>query len=252
MNSTAVALVSFACILGGTLLGLSLSKMLPADHLGQDSKEAVKIGAGMISMMAALVLGLLVSSAKQNFDSTNDAIVQGSAKIILLDRLLASYGPETKDLREHMRQGVEATIAMLWPEENDPESMSHFEKATAMEQVAQKIRELNPQTDAQRIIQEEAQDLCRELLLLRWLQIEQAQSSLPVLFLAVLLFWLSMLYISFGLFAPRNLTVITAMFIGALSLATAMFLILEMNRPMEGIIKASSAPMRKALEHLGR
>ena len=94
--------------------------------------------------------------------------------------------------------------------------------------------------------------ICTELLLSRWVQIEQAQVGLPIPFLIILLFWLTMLYMSFGLLAPRNYTVITAMFVGALALATALFLILEMNRPMQGTIKVSSAPMRKALEYIGR
>jgi hypothetical protein len=117
MNSTVIALVSVACIFGGTLVGLILRKLLPADHLSTESKDAVKVGAGMISMMSALVLGLLVSSAKQSFDSTNAALVQGGAKVILLDRLLASYGPEAKELREQLQQGLAASIELLWPEE---------------------------------------------------------------------------------------------------------------------------------------
>ena len=252
MNSTVIALVSVACIFGGTLLGLALRKILPADHLSTDSKDAVKVGAGMISMMSALVLGLLVSSAKQNFDSANSAVVQGGARVILLDRVLASYGPESKALRVELRQGVAAMIELMWPEERLENPMSVFERAPLMEQVQRKIRELEPQSDTQRRLQEQALDICNEILLSRWVQIEQAQTTLPTPFLVILLFWLTMLYMSFGLIAPRNVTVLTVMFVGALALATALFLILEMDRPMAGTIKVSSAPMRKALEHLGR
>ncbi len=251
MNSTVIALVSIACIFGGTLVGLAIRRILPADHLSEESRDAVKVGAGMVSMMAALVLGLLVSSAKQHFDSTNTAIVEGGARIILLDRLLANYGAESKELREDLRQGVASTIQLLWPEEPRQESLRTFEKATMIEVLAQRIRELEPQNEAQRALQQQAVNICSELMLSRWLQIEQAQTSLPIQFIVILLFWLTMLYMSFGLLAPRNPTVITAMFVGALSLATALFLILEMNRPMDGSIKASSAPMHKALEHLG-
>lgn len=206
----------------------------------------------MITMMSALVLGLLVSSAKSTFDSANDAIVEASAKVILLDRVLAAYGPESKELREHLRRGVATRFQLLWPEEHFQDGLGAFEKSLLLERLLQEIRGLTPQGDVQRALQQQAVGLCNEMLLTRWLQIEQAQTALPTPFLVILLFWLTMLYLSFGLLAPRNLTVITAMFIGALSLATALFLILEMNRPMEGVIKASSGPMRKALEHLGR
>ena len=254
MTSTMIALISLACIFSGTLLGLTLSRILPKHHLSDDSKDAVKIGAGMISMMAALVLGLLVSSAKSNFDSTNTAITQAGAKVILLDRDLASFGPESREVRVGLRQAVATMLAALWPEEKGPtdSAMNALEHATTLEQLLDRIRALRPQSDAQRAVQTHALQLGNDLLLIRWLQIEQAQVGLPIAFLIVVLFWLTMLYTSFGLLAPRNATVISVMFIGALALATALFLIMEMNRPMAGTIKISSGPMRKALEHLGR
>ena len=253
MSGTIIALISFGCIFSGTLLGLAVRRMLPAEHLSDESKDAVKVGAGMISMMAALVLGLLVSSAKSNFDSTNAAITQSGAKIILIDRLLARYGPETKEVRESLRQSVEAGLKMLWPEKGSPEAgLRSYERNVPMEMLLEKMRALKPQTETQRDVLARAQDLAHEVLLSRWLQIEQAQIALPMAFLVILLFWLTLLYTSFGLLAPRNATVITMMFLGALALATAMFLIVEMSHPMAGAIKVSSGPMRKALEHLGR
>ncbi len=254
MTGTGIAVVTTGCIFGGTLIGLALSRFIPDHHLKDDSKDAVKVGAGMISMMAALVLGLLVSSAKSKFDSTNAAITESSAKIILVDRILARYGPETQEVRNFLRQNVAASLELLWPEEApvSDEQMKAFERSPTMEVVLEKIRGLQPKTDAQRAAIQEAQKLCQEILFTRWLQIEQAQSTLPLAFVVVLLFWLTMLYVSFGLFAPRNATVLTVMFVGALALATAMFLIIEMNRPMSGAIKVSSGPIRKALEHIGR
>ncbi len=250
MNGMALAVGSAVCIFSGTLLGLGLRRVVPQHHLSDDSKDAVKLGAGMISMMAALVLGLLVSSAKSNFDSTTKAITEGGAKVILIDRLLASYGPETKEIREYLRASVAASISMLWPEEHPTASMLVFERVAPMERVLEKVRELKPQTETQRAVLDRVQALVHEILLTRWIQIEQAQTTLPLAFLVILLFWLTMLYTTFGLFAPRNATVITVLFVGALALATAVFLIVEMSHPMQGAMKVSSGPMRKALEHL--
>lgn len=204
-------------------------------------------------MMSALVLGLLVSSAKNNFDSTTAAITQGGAKVIVLDRLLMNYGPETQELRVHLRQNLAATIELLWPEEGPADSaLDRFERAKALDRLLVKLRELHPQTEAQRAIQSQALQLSNEMLMSRWVQIEQAQTTLPGVFVVILLFWLTMLYLCFGLLAPRNATVITAMLIATLAVATAMFLIFEMSRPMAGIIKVPSGPMRKALEVISR
>ena len=253
MSPTILALIAVACIFGGTLLGLVLRRLLPADHLSADSKEVVKLTAGMISVMAALVLGLLLSASKSKFDSTTDAVTQSGARIILLDRVLASYGSESNELRADLRRGVVEAIEMLWPEDGSGDSrLSALERAHGMEELLAKLRALTPRTDAQRAAQAQALQIGNELLLTRWLQIEQAQVVLPTLYLVILLFWLTMLYMSFGLLAPGNPTAIAMMFIGAVSLATALFLILEMNDPMNGVIKVSSGPMRKALEHIGQ
>jgi hypothetical protein len=253
MTGIGIALVTAACVFGGALLGLELRRIVPGPHLQDESKDAVKVGAGMISLMAALVLGLLVGSAKSKFDSATAAMIEGGAKAILLDRALANYGPEAKPLREALRESVASSLELLWPEEGLSEAtLKAFERRANLEQVMASVGKLQPQTDAQRGLREDAQKLCQDLLFIRWLQIEQAQADLPLAFLVILLFWLTTLHLSFGLLAPRNATVLSMMFISALALATAMYLIVEMNRPMSGAIKVSSGPIRKALEHLGR
>ena len=142
MSSLAIGLISAGCIFGGALLGLFLQGLLPEHHLRDTSKDTVKVVAGMIATLSALVLGLLVGSAKSSFDATNTAIIQSGAKIILLDRVLAAYGPETKDVREQLRRAVAAGIEMFWPEEKTPGSgMTAFEKTNAMENIQEKLRD---------------------------------------------------------------------------------------------------------------
>src|SRR5437762_5855601 len=252
-SSLTIGLISAGCIFGGALLGLLLQGLIPEHHLRDTSKDTVKVVAGMIATLSALVLGLLVSSAKSSFETTSNEMIQNGAKIILLDRGLAAYGPETKDVREQLRRAVAAGIEMFWPEEkNQGSGLTGCERANAMEMIQAKLRALTPTTDAQRQLLSQAEQIGNDMLQARWLLIEQAQSALPVPFLVVLLFWLSMLHLSFGLFAPRNATTITVLLISALSVSGAIFIILEMNHPLQGMIKVSSAPMHKAFEHLGQ
>jgi len=165
----------------------------------------------------------------------------------------AASAPETKEAREQLRSTVVAGIEMFWPGESaEGSGFKGFEQATGMEVLQTKIRALTPATDIQRELRAEAEKLSGDMLEARWLLIAQAQHTIPVTFLVVLLFWLTMLHLGFGLLAPRNATVITALMISALSVSGAMFLILEMYQPLNGMIKVSSAPLRKALEHLGR
>jgi hypothetical protein len=253
ISSQIIFLISAGCIFGGALLGLLLGRLLPEGHLRDSSRATVKVVTGMIATLAALVLGLLISSANNSFDAVDTAITQSGARVILLDRALANYGPETKDARERLRSIVVTGIEMFWPKETaEGAGLAGFERTTAMEELQSRIRELTPATDTQRQLRSEAEKLSGEMLEARWLLIAQAQRAIPRVFLVVLLFWLTMLHIGFGLLAPRNATVITALVISALSVSGAMLLILEMIRPLDGMIKVSSAPLRKALEHLGR
>jgi len=253
MSSQTIFLISAGCIFGGALLGLLLHGLLPEPHLRDASKDTVKVGAGMIATLSALVLGLLVGSAKNTFDTAEAEMTQGGAKIILLDRLLADYGPETKAAREQLRRTVATQIEDLWPEEKTGVSgLAAFERTNGLEAVQMTLLKVMPTTDAQRQLFAAAQQICGDLRQTRWLLVEQTQSPIPIPFLVVLLFWLTVLHVSFGMLAPRNATVVAVLLICALSVSGAIFMILEMSHPLDGMIKVSSAPMRKALEHLGQ
>jgi hypothetical protein len=253
MNSLAVGVISAGSISAGSLLGMGLQRLLPSHHLGKETQDVVKLSAGTIATLTALVLGLLVSSAKSSFDATNTGIVQGSAKIILLDSALARYGPETTPARELLKHNIAATIEALWPtEKTGVPPLTPLERAKGMEAVQDELRKLTPQSDAQRQMLAQAQQIAGDLIQTRWLLIEESQNELPAALLIVLVFWLILLFVSFGLFAPPNATAISVLFVGACAISAAIFLVLELNRPLEGIAKVSSAPLRNALQHLGR
>ena len=252
-SSLVIGLISAGSILGGIFIGAILRAVLPPNHLRDDSKDAVKVGAGMVATVAALVLGLLVASAKSTFDTAEAEMTQRSAKIILLDRILADCGPETKAAREQLRQTVAATIAAIWPEEKTGISgITAYERMNGMESVQMTLLKITPTTEAQHQLFAAAQQIMVDLRASRWLLIEQSHEVIPIPFLVVLLFWLTLLHISFGLFAPQNATVITVLLLSALSVSGAIFLILEMTHPLQGMVKISSVPMRNALEQLGR
>src|SRR6267378_2083410 len=160
MSSLTIGLISVGCIFGGALLGLFLQ-----GHLRDNSKDTIKVVAAMIATLAALVLGLLVSSAKSSFDGTNTAVIENGAKAVLLDRALAAYGPETKDVRELLRRALADGIEMFWPEEGKVGSgMTAFERANAMETIQVKLRELTPTNDSQRKLQSQAEQISGDML----------------------------------------------------------------------------------------
>jgi hypothetical protein len=252
-ESLILGLISAGCIFCGFLLGLLLRRVVPDNHLQEESKDTIKLGAGMVATVSALVLGLLVASAKTAFDTTQEEITQRAAKIVFLDHLLSDYGPETQPAREQLRKTVAATIQILWPKKkNGTSGLTEYERLFGMRTTQLMLFNLTPTTEAQRRLYDSAQRLLTELRQSRWALIQREQRTVPLPFLVVLLFWLTMLHISFGLFAPRNATVLTVLFVSAFSVSAAIFIILDMSHPLQGVITVSGAPMQKALELLGQ
>jgi hypothetical protein len=251
MNSIVIRLAVFACTFGGALLGMFLRAVLPEHHLSADSKDTVRLGMGMVATMAALVLGLLVASAKNFYDVQSNELTQMSANVILLDRVLAHYGSETKEARDLLRGAVARTLDLIWRQ--DRHQPSQMEPTAAGGEILyDKIQALSPQNDSQHALQAQASSMAIDLGKLRWLMFEQGSTSISITLLAVLVFWLAIVFTSFGLFAPPNLTVIATLLLCALSVSGAIFLILEMYTPFQGLMQISSAPLRNALGHLGQ
>ena len=253
MSALTVGGVVFVCVFGGALLGMLLNAVLPKHHLSSESKDVIKIAMAMIATLAALVVGLLIASAKSSFDAKDSELKSAAARLVILDRTMAEYGAETAEARELLRQLTAAKIRQAWPEERtgnfDPNAIG---QGTGTEAIQGRLLALAPQNDAQRWLRSTALQLSESISEARWLMVEQAGSSIQWPFLTILVFWLAAIFASFGLFAPFNGSVITVLFICALSVAGAIYLIVEMDQPYGGLIKISSVPLHAALDQLGR
>jgi len=250
VSAIAIGLIVFTLVFGSALLAMFAHRMIPEHHLSVDSKDTVKLGVALIATMSALVLSLLVASAKTAFDTRSNQLAQVSADIILLDRALARYGPETKEARSFLQLSVAATVERFWPA-NGAKPIT-IDPNAPVEALYDKVQELAPQNDAQRAMQSQALTLAANVGRTRLLLFENLGSSIPVPFLVVLVLWLCIIFASFGLFAPANATVIAVLAVCSLSVAGAIFLILELDRSFEGLLQVSGAPLRAALAQLGR
>ena len=254
MSALAVSAIVFACVFGGAVVGMCLRAILPAHHLDDQTKDVVRLATGLVATMAALVLGLLVASAKGAYDAEKDGLDRISANLTLLDATLAEYGPATKQARATLRGTVAAVMAKLWPDDKSQQStLGPAEATPGGRSFYADILSLAPATETQRTLQAQAVSIASDLGRARLLLIAE-QESAPVsgVFLIVLVSWLVMLFASFGLFAPRNATVFAALLISDFSVSGAIFLILELGQPFSGVIQISSAPMRDAFAHLGQ
>lgn len=253
MNTWLLALVAFGCICGGIVVGLGVQRALPDHHLGADARDVVKLVSGLLATLSALVLGLLIASAKGTYDHVKDGLNQRAARILMADQVLTRYGPEATKAREHLRTSFAAHVDQLFPAEGHAtNASSHLAERSALEEIQVELDALVPANDRQRAMLVRMRQLIYEVAQSRWLAYEEASNATPPALLAVLIVWLSIMFGAFALLAPRNPTVIGALLFGAVSVATALFLIEEMNRPLDGVIAVSGEPMRKALAILGR
>jgi len=250
MNSIAIRLIVFACVFGAALFGLFLRAILPQEHLSADSKDTVRLGIGVIATMAALVLGLLVASAKNFYDAQSSELTQLSANVVMLDRVLTQYGPETKEVRDLLRGAVVRALDLLW-RQND-QQRSEIDPTAGGGEILNKIQALSPKNDAQHALQAQALSTAFTLANERWLMFEEQTNSISLPLLGMLVFWLVIVFAGFGLFSPTNTTVVATLLLCAVAVSGAIFLIVEMYTPFKGLIQLSDAPLRSALAYMSK
>jgi len=251
MNPIEISAIIFCCIFGGALLGMWLRHALPERHLDAETKDLVKLGVGLIGTMAALLLGLLVASAKSAYDARSNELTQMAANTVLLDRAFVHYGPAAAPIRAVLKSAIARMIDQVWGKDGTDDADA-LPASQPLGVVYDKVQELEPHSDAQHAIQSQAESVLVNLGQERLLLFAQSQSSISTPFLVVVVFWLSVLFVSFGLFAPRNPTALVTLLVAALSVAGALYLILDLDHPFSGLMQISSAPLRSALSVLGK
>ena len=248
MSALLISIITFALVFGGALLGMYFRNALSDDHLRDDVRDVIKLSTGLIGTIAALVLGLLIASAKSSYDARSTQIKQITANIILLDSLLEQYGPDARQLRVILRNGVPQLVDRIW-NEGDRVNTGPFAATAAAQAFLNKIQELEPNNDSKRALKARVLSAAADLAQAR-LSLFVQHDSIPAPFLAILIFWLTMIYGSFGLFVRPNPIVILTFFVGTLSVSASIFLILEMDQPLAGLLQISSEPLRHALAPL--
>jgi hypothetical protein len=246
MAPITISLLAFILALIGVLLGSFLQRALPEGHLSSDSKEVVKLSMGVVATLAALVLGLLVASAKGTYDTRESEINQITAYVILLDNLLAKYGEEAQSARATLRQAIPPVVDRIWREGQSGQA-GPFKATPEGEAFYQQVQDLQPTNDMQRGLQARIVQVTNDLMQARFVLFSHLGSSIPIPFLAVLLLWMIILFAGFSLMAPANATTLASLVICALSVSGAIFLILELDQPFAGMMMIPSEPLRDAL-----
>jgi hypothetical protein len=248
MNSLETSSIIFGCSFAMGVLGMMLNFKVPDHHLDVGSRDVVKLVLGLIATVSALVLSLLIASGSSHYQAQQNEVQSLSANTILLDRVLSFYGPDAQEPRDLLRQGLAAVHDRIWSSDGarTPELDPRATQGVAGDFLAS-LKSLAPKNDSQATLKSQAMQIAQNLGQTRLLMYEQSGSSFAWPFLTVLVFWICMLFLGFGLLTRFNATLLVVLFIGAVSVAGAIFLILELSSPYEGFMRLSDAPVRNAL-----
>ena len=249
MSPESASLAVSAAVFAGALVGLYLHRMLPEGHLTKDTQDVVRLGTGMLSVLSSLVLAMLISTAKTNYDSTDKDLRTFSANLILLSETLRDYGGDAAVPRGLLRGYTTRMIAETWPARGEA-VVDSTASGTLLERVREAIRALRPVDDGQRWLQDQALQVHTSLLRQRWQFIQNEGHGVRPVVLLILVSWISFIFASFGLNAPQNGTVVAAFLVCSLAIGGSVFLVLAMDNPLGGVMRVSDAPMQRAAAHM--
>lgn len=252
MGPLVTGVIALACVVSGALVGMNFRARVPDEYQGADSKEVVRLVMGLVVTTVALALGLLVGSAKSFYDTQNAEMAQLAANYIMLDRILGYYGPEAADARAELRTVLAHQLersGRMAPSKSYIDIRSGVQMGDTL---FDKIESLTPKDDRQRYFRQQALNRGIQLGELRWLMYVQNTVPFPRFLLVMLVGWLVLLFVSFGIFAPRNPLVLAGLFVSATVVCGAILLILAMYHPQGVLIRVSDAPVRATMEQLGK
>lgn len=251
MEDTTVGIVSFLVIFGGALLGIGLGRVLPPEHLSPETRTAVSVSTAVVATLSALVISLLLNTASASFSAQANELNQIAADIVQVDALLRRYGPDAAEAHGSLRALAEGKAHQV--RARDPTSPSGRDRSIkALESLQDQVFALIPPTDRHKWIQHEVIRLTAAITAARWLLAGQEQSTIPTAFLVMVVFWLALVFGTFGMFAPRNATSVAALCLCAMAVSGGITMILELDSPYSGLVHVSLEPVAKAFEHIRR
>jgi len=241
-----VAVLAFLAMMGAALAGFLSKKRLPSEQVQDDTNNVVGLVASLFVVMTSLVLGLMLNSAKDTFETNNRDIRTLATELILLDRTMRSLGPDAEDARRHLIEYVEISLKGANILEEDPQAEA------SLEAVGSSLRAIRVSDDQKVALWNDARELYRQVVRQRWVVLDEYGGTIPPLLITVVILWLAIIFASFGYRAPRNTVVKTTLCIAALLISAALYLILDMDRPSSSLTQASSVPFQRALTQLRR
>ncbi|HWX60589.1 hypothetical protein [Bradyrhizobium sp.] len=246
MTSGWILLISFVAIAAGIAAGMLLRQRLGEERL-ESAKEMIRLGASFLATLSAVLISLMIASAKSSYDTQDSHFRQLAAYLVETDRLLSQYGPESKQVRLLMRQAMPAPIDRIWREKQSALQDSAFTSASLAEQLNGAIAALTPADDAQRALKLRIELAGAEIARTRLLMFSDGEPAILTPFLLILIVWLAVVFVSYSLFVEPGRIVVAALLVFALSISSALFLVADLSQPFVGLMQLPKEQLRQTL-----
>lgn len=253
MSPLTFAAFVFIATFGGALLGFLLKRIVPERHTDEATEGHVKVVLGMLSTLTSVVLGFVTAEAKNSFDNAAKIVSDAAVRVVSIDRVLADFGEEANAIRGRIKQEAQRWADRINSPAGDRNvDLGVVKRGEELEDLVTGIKALKPSSDHLAQEQARAIDLATEIMHDRWLLTTDRAASTPTVFLLVVLAWLGLEFFIFGLFASPTPPVVLATFLGAVTVASAMFLVLDLEAPTSGVMRVSTKSLERAIAILGQ
>jgi hypothetical protein len=249
-NSLIVGLVVFAVVMAGAFVGWGLRHVLSEHHLSSETQSLVSLSMAVVATVSALVLGLLISNANASFATYGREVTALSAEMLRLDRLLRRYGPDATPARALLQEYARRKTAELFPDNPADVRLGDLATYNLLERVEDAVLALKPANTREEWLVQQALTDASRIGEMRWMLRQQVEQEIPGPVIVLLVFWLTVLFASFGLFAPRNVVSAITLTLCALAVAVAVGMMLELEKGFGGLVRVSPEPMRQAVKAL--
>jgi len=252
MHEVLVASAVFICLVAAALGSFLVSERMPERDRQEDTYNVVRLAANIFVVATSLVLGLMMTSAKNTFESVDQSVHAFATDLILLDRSLKRYGPEADEVRRRLAAYVHQSAHVTWEGPNGLPGVEDRVAESLLEDLEASFAAMRPSDPVRIQLWRDVQTNLQNVVRRRWSLVEESEGTIPTPLLVVVTAWLAVIFASFGYRAPRNAVVVTTLVAAAFLIAVAFYLILDLDQPFAGAIQVSSAPLQRAEEQISR
>ena len=249
MDALTLGFIVFSALFGGAAFAIWIARYLPSHHLSSRSQDSVKLGVGMIAAMASLVLGLMTASVSGNFSNASKDVSSYALNLLSLDTDMRHIQPQSCPAQTLLADYIRSVLHETWTTTADlPEKRNPASSGQILLRLDSMVHDWQVTTPDQSAVRANVQAGLRTVLTSRWTVSQDSAAAIPTAFVVVLVAWLALIFVSFGLYSPSNAVVMGSLFLCALSIAGALFLISEMSGPFDGLVSISPQPMVNILK----